>query len=214
MSLVKILNTARLPFSVRLARLSVEELRSGLPAPQAGEEFDDAYLLRLRSGDDDTARHFDRYFRRRIRAKVWGTFPRQRAEDLIDDVMAAAIQSIVLGKPESAGHLPAYIYGICSNLTKVAMRPKANMEVAQPDFDHIPDCARTAIERLQQAETAQAVVSVLRTLSRRDREVLVDLFYHGLSRAETAKKHGVTRDQLRMILFHALKRFKKKWDGT
>ena len=104
--------------------------------------------------------------------------------------------------------------GICSNLTKVAMRPKSNMEVVRGDFERVPDCAKTAVERLQEAETAQAVFGVLRTLSQRDREVLVDLFYRGLSRADTAQKHGVTRDQLRIILFQALKRFKKKWDRT
>jgi RNA polymerase sigma factor (sigma-70 family) len=176
--------------------------------------FDEAYLQRLRSGDDETARHFDRYFRHRLRVKIRDKFNRQRAADLVDDVMAAAIESILQGKPENADRLPAYIYGICANLTKVAMRPKANREWAQSEFDHVPDSAQTTIEKLQAAETQQAVLEVLRTLRRRDREVLVDLFYHGLSRVETAKKHGVTRNQLRMILFQALKRFKKKWDGS
>jgi RNA polymerase sigma factor (sigma-70 family) len=176
--------------------------------------FDEAYLQRLRSGDDETARHFDRYFRHRLRPKVWDKFNRQRADDLVDDVMAAALQSILQGKPENADRLPAYIYGICANLTKVAMRPKANVEVAQSEFYDLPDPAGTTLEKLQAAETQQAVLEVLRTLRRRDRDVLVDLFYHGLSRTETAQKHGVTRDQLRMILFQALKRFKKKWDRS
>jgi RNA polymerase sigma factor (sigma-70 family) len=178
------------------------------------ELFDEDYLQRLRSGDDETARHFDRYFRRRLRAKVWDKFNRQRAADLVDDVMAAAIQSILQGKPENANRLPAYVYGILANVTKVAMRPKANVELAQAEFDHVPDSAQTTLEKLQAAETQQAVLEVLRTLRRRDRAVLVDIFYHGLSRAETAKKHRVTRDQLRMILFQALKRFKKKWDRS
>jgi RNA polymerase sigma factor (sigma-70 family) len=171
--------------------------------------FDEAYLQRLRSGDDETARHFDRYFRHRLRPKVWDKFNRQRADDLVDDVMAAALQSILQGKPENADRLPAFIFGICVNLTKVAMRPKANREWAQAEFDHVPDSAQTTLEKLQAAETQQAVLEVLRTLRRRDRDVLVDLFYRGLSRTETAQKHGITRDQLRMILFQT--RQKKSW---
>jgi RNA polymerase sigma-70 factor, ECF subfamily len=177
-----------------------------------GRLFDDAYLERLRSGDDETARHFDIYFRRVIGAKVWGTFNRQREADLIDDVMAAAIQSIMLGKPGSASCLSPYIYGICSNLTRVAMRPKVDTEVVHVDFEHMPDGSKTAVERLQETEIERAVGNVLSSLSRRDREVLVDLFFNGLSRAETSRKHGVTRAQLRTILFHALKRFRKKWE--
>jgi hypothetical protein len=82
----------------------------------AAELFDDAYLQRLRGGDDVTAGHFDRYFRRRLRATVWDKFTRQRAADLVDDVMAAAIQSILQGKPENAGRY-RYVYGICANWT-------------------------------------------------------------------------------------------------
>jgi RNA polymerase sigma factor (sigma-70 family) len=174
--------------------------------------FDEGYLGRLRSGDDETARHFDHYFRRRIRAKVWNKFSRQRAADLVDEVMAAALLNILQGKPEKASHLPAYIYGICSNVTRVAMRPRAGVEAPQADFDHFPACASTTLERLQQAELAQAVQSVLSTLGPRDREVLLDLFYQGLTRVEVSEKHGMTRGQLRMILFQALKRFKKKWE--
>jgi len=227
MSLSKSLNTAGLPLSVRLARLSVAELRSGHPERQSSlvtflenrtqavtsdsEQFDDAYLQRLRSGDDETARHFDLYFRRLIRAKVWGTLDRQREADLIDDVMAAAIQGILRGKPRNASRLPGYICGICSNLTKVAMRPKSNAEVAQADFDRIPDSGKTTVEKLQETEIEQAVRNVLSTLSQRDRKVLVDLFYNGLTRAEASRKRRLSRAQLRIILFHAMKRFKKKW---
>jgi RNA polymerase sigma factor (sigma-70 family) len=177
------------------------------------EQFDDGYLERLRHGDSETAQHFDRYFRRLIRAKVWGKFSRQRAEDLVDDVMAVAIQNIMQQKLDDASRLPGYICGICANLSKVSMRPKSNREVLREDFERVADCAQTAVERLQEAEIAQAVGKVLSTLRRRDQEVLVDLFYNGLSREEAAEKYKVTCAQLRTILLRALKRFKKKWEG-
>jgi RNA polymerase sigma factor (sigma-70 family) len=174
--------------------------------------FDEDYLCRLRRGDDETARHFDRYFRRRIRAKVWNKFSRQRAADLVDEVMTAALLSILRGQPANAGRLPAYVFGICGNLTRVAMRPKSHVEVPHANLDYFPDDERTILDRLREAEVRQAVLEVLGTLRQRDREVLVDLFYNGLSRLEVSEKHAVTRDQLRMILFQALKTFKKKWE--
>ena len=38
--------------------------------------FDENYLVRLRSGDEDTAKHFDSYFRRMLRIKLWAKYGR------------------------------------------------------------------------------------------------------------------------------------------
>ena len=120
--------------------ITFEVIRSGRPSHLGGKSedlsgfsgssidvkaqvFDQAYLERLRRGDDETAKHFDRYFRRVVRAKVWGKFSRQVEEDLIDDVMAAAIENVMQGQPRDASYLPGYICGICLNLMRQAMRP-------------------------------------------------------------------------------------------
>jgi RNA polymerase sigma factor (sigma-70 family) len=174
--------------------------------------FDDAYLERLRGGDDETAKHFDRYFRRLVRAKAWGKFNRQVEEELVDDVMAAAIENIMQGHPQEASRLPAYICGIFSNHMKRAMRPVRLNEAFVPfDLERVSDGAKTTELRMEEREKAQAVSKTLEALSRRDRQVLVDLFYNELSRKEVCGKHGVTGDQLRLILFYAIRRFQKKW---
>lgn len=177
--------------------------------------FDEAYLRRLRAGDDETARHFDRHFRRLLRAKVWGKFNRQREEDLVDDVMAAAIENIMQGKLIDASCLAAYMCGILSNSIKRALRT-ARPQAISPRFDieRIPDGAKTAELRLAEKERAEAVAKTLSSLTRKDREVLVDLFYRELSRKEVCEKHGVTNDQLRLVLFYAIRRFQKKWTHT
>ena len=41
-------------------------------APEAVRIFDDGYLARLRNGDEETAKHFDRYFRRLLQDEVVG----------------------------------------------------------------------------------------------------------------------------------------------
>jgi RNA polymerase sigma factor (sigma-70 family) len=185
---------------------------SGSSTEPKAQVFDQAYLERLRSGDDETAKHFSRYFRRVVRAKVWGKFSRQVEEDLIDDVMAAAIENIMRGQPRDASYLPGYVCGICLNLMRQAMRPsRPGDDFVLLDPDRISDSAKTTEVRIEEREKAEAVSKILSTLSRRDREVLVDLFYHELSRQEISEKHGVTTGQLRLILFHASRRFRKKW---
>jgi hypothetical protein len=91
-----------------------------------GGSFDDAYLARLRQGDDETARHFDRYFRSKLRAKIWGRFGPEREEDLVDEMMTAAMVKILQGKPRTAACLKGYIFGICSNLFGKAIRAQPN----------------------------------------------------------------------------------------
>ncbi len=174
--------------------------------------FDEVYLQRLRNGDDETAKHFNLYFRRLVRLKLWKKFDVLREDELVNDVMAAAMEKIMRGEPRDAAHLPGYICGICANMTKRELRPSASNERVEADFERIPDGTKTIEERLQESEKAKAVRKVLSGLGRRDREVLVDLFYHERKRDEICEKHGVTRDQLRMILFHARQRFQRDWE--
>ena len=119
----------------------------------AATSFDAAYLQRLRSGDDETVKHFDRYFRRLIGAKVWGKFSRQLEQDLVDEVMAAAIENILRGEPRDASRLPAYIFGILANSTKRALRPaKRDIHFVQIDHDRVADGEQTTDRRIEEKE--------------------------------------------------------------
>ncbi len=190
--------------------MTVEE-QSSLPKQPI---FDEEYLTRLRAGDDNTASHFQRHFRRLLRAQLWGKFDQQRQEDLVDDVMTVAVENILQGEPRDATRLSAYIRGICSNLTKVEMRrSQYRKEPVQLDFDRVPTTAKNAEENLIERETAKAAMKVLSSLSSRDRAMLVDLFYEELPREDVCAKHGVTREQLRLILFHARRRFQGSWEN-
>jgi RNA polymerase sigma factor (sigma-70 family) len=173
--------------------------------------FDDLYLMQLRAGDEDTAKHFDRYFRRLLRLKLWGKFTREREEELIDSVMTAALEKILNGNPRDAACLAAYITGICANLTKRALRPSFNNIGADPDEIQIANGENNAEEKLLSRERAEGVRRVLGTLGMRDRGVLVDLFYHDTERDEVCRKYRVTRQTLRLIVFRARRRFQSTW---
>jgi RNA polymerase sigma factor (sigma-70 family) len=173
--------------------------------------FDGLYLTRLRNGDDETAKHFHRYFSRLLRAQFWGKFASQRVEDLVHDAITTAVQQIMRGEPRDASRLPGYVHAIGSNLVKLEMRRRPEKDTVELDFDRIPSCAKTPEELALSLETAHIVTGVLNSLAKRDRDVLVDIFFHQLDRDEACRKHNVTNAQLRLILFRARGRFQEQW---
>ena len=175
-------------------------------------DFDEGYLKRLRSGDEETAAHFNDYFRRLLRRWVWGKFNREQEEELVDSAMTAAFEKIRQGQPREATRLAAYVTGICVNRMRLALRPSFNTHGQDPEKLHIQDQTRNPEEKLIENERAHEVREVLGTLGQRDRDVLVDLFYHEKDRAEVCEKHGVDRKTLRLILFRARKRFQNHWN--
>jgi len=173
--------------------------------------FDEGYLARLRNGDDETAKHFDRHFRRLLRLWLWHRFSGDRAQCLIDDIMAVALENILRGEPKDATRLPAYVRGICSNLTKREMKPRQARHSVDLDIERVSDPGETIEKKLLARERAKSVREVLAMLSPRDRNLLTELFYNELSRDEVCAKYGLTRAQLRLTLFHARCRFQKIW---
>jgi len=185
--------------------ISAPETRAAPPI------FNDLYLIRLRNGEHETAQHFYQYSRRLLRNHLWGKVPPERADELIQDAISAAMEKIMQGEPRDASRLPAYVRAIGSNMAKQAMRPGSSKDFVELDFERISDTARTPETLLQASETSEAVHEVLHSLPKRDREVLVDLFFNQFDRDEVCQKYHVTRCQLRLILFHARGRFQKLW---
>ena len=173
--------------------------------------FDEQYLTQLRSGDEDTAKHFVTYFRRSLRRWLWGKFSREQEEELIDTAIVSAYEKISQGQPRDASKLQAYVTGICVNLTRLALRPSANSPGAAEPLSDRTDFARSAEQLLLARERADEVKKVLASLSARDREILVDLFYRDKGRDEVCQKHGLDRNELRLVLFRARRRFQKGW---
>jgi len=183
---------------------------TGGPTPrQSSIIFDEGYLARLRSGDEDTAKHFNTYFRRLLGIKIWAKFGRADQEEIIDEVMAAAMEKILLGQPRDPANLAAYVRAIAANL---AGKPRVANCAADFNFDRISDPSRTAEERILEEERAKTVRTVLKNLKPRDRDILVDLFYNELDREEVCRKYAIKRDQLRLVLFRARGRFQEKWE--
>jgi RNA polymerase sigma factor (sigma-70 family) len=174
--------------------------------------FDEVYLALLRSGDEYTARHFDRHFRRLVRLQLWGRFSPDRVMDLIDDVMAAVIVNVMAGEPREAASLPAYVRGVCANVQKKEIKQQGKYDLADIDLERLKSKGQNPEQNALAQEKARAVWKVLSKLRVRHRNILLDLHYHGLERDEVCAKYGVTREQLRLILFHARRKFQQEWE--
>jgi RNA polymerase sigma factor (sigma-70 family) len=174
--------------------------------------FDDDYLARLRSGDYQTAKHFNAYFRKLLRIKLCGAFRAEQIDDLIDEVMFVAITNILRGQLRDPACLPSYVRGVCANLRNKTIKAKLKGGQEDINLDHISAREETTEARLLRKENEKDVQAVLRELSDRDRNVLTDLFYKELTRDEVCAKYApLNRIQLRMILFHARQRFQRRW---
>jgi RNA polymerase sigma factor (sigma-70 family) len=174
--------------------------------------FDDDYLARLRGGDYETGKHFNAYFRRLLRLKLCGAFGSSEVNELIDEVMFVAITNIMRGQLRDSACLCSYVRSVCGNLTNKAIKTKLRDGREDVDLDRIAAREQTVEQRLLRRENEKDVQAVLSGMSKRDRNVLVDLFYEGFTRDEVCARHApLTRAQLRMILFHARQRFQKRW---
>jgi RNA polymerase sigma factor (sigma-70 family) len=173
--------------------------------------FDDEYLSRLRSNDSETAEHFQRHFRRVAGSMLYGRFDRQTEADLVDEVLSAAIEKIMQGEPRDPSALPGYVRGICINVIKKVIRNRSREERVDLNIDRISGKWKTPEEAILERDTAEKVRRVMSVLRPRHQQILLALFFHGLRRDEVCEIYGVTRAQLRLILFHARCKFQKEW---
>ena len=175
-------------------------------------EFSDDYVARLRSNDSATWEHFDGYFRPRIRSKFRAQFPWEMVDDLSGDTMVAVIEKIGQGEPRNPACLAAYVFQICHNKSLEALRRlTGDRQFTEVDWNLLPGSGKTPQQDVLDKELAQKVDKACKKLASRDRDALTGVFYDGRDRDEVCKEYGVSREQLKMILFRARQKFKREW---
>jgi RNA polymerase sigma factor (sigma-70 family) len=176
-------------------------------------EFSDDYVARLRRNDAETWKHFDGYFRPRIRTKFRAQFAWEMVDDLSGETMLAVIEKIRKGEPQNSACLAAYVFQICHNKGLEALRRLTNeRQSTEVDWNVFPGNGKTPQQAALDSELGQKVAKTFSKLPSRDRRALAGVFYDGRDRDEVCKECGVTRDQLKMILFRARERFRREWE--
>jgi RNA polymerase sigma factor (sigma-70 family) len=206
------MTTATLSDSEDRRQALCDTTQKAVNVPVERFEFNDDYLARLRGRDLATWQHFDEFFRQRIRAKFRAKFSWELADDLAGATMLAVIESIDRGEPREAACLAGYVFSICHHKMLEAWRKFSKESPADFDFESLGAKEKTPLQECLGKEEAKKIQRVLGHLSKRDHDVLVSIYYHGQDRDQVCQRYGVERDHLKMILFHARKRFQKEWE--
>ena len=175
-------------------------------------EFSDDYVARLRSNDAATWEHFYAYFRPKIKAKFRTQFRWEKVDDLTSETIASAIEKIRQGEPRNGASLASYVLSVCRNKTLETFRASEKERMQTDlDCDLFPAGGKTALQACINSENSQEIDRVMAELKPLDRNLLLDLFFHGADREAIRKKYGVSDDGLRLKLLRARKKFQGKW---
>jgi RNA polymerase sigma-70 factor (ECF subfamily) len=183
-------------------------------APLERQDFDAAYLDRLRNGDPETAGHFFAYFRALIQIKVRARRPRSvSAEDVLQETFLRVLRA--LRSPEGLrdpGSLGAFVNAICNNVVLEFCRSEGRHRGPGPERVPARELSTLTPEaRLITEEGQQGVRRVIEGLPARDGALLRALFLEERGSVEVCQKMGVSRDYLRVLLHRAKKQFRQAY---
>lgn len=172
--------------------------------------FDDEYVRRLREGDPVTVEHYFAYFTPLLTRTLRGRVSPNDVADAVQDVHVRVLTNLKNGK--SIEKLGPYVFGICTNVRKEYLRRDWHAELI--DADLVPFFEEYE-ERLQDKERHKRVNDAMQRLAShhpRDAEVLDLVFLQEMERNVICRKLDITRDNLRVLLCRALKRFRDEYD--
>jgi len=134
--------------------------------------FDEHYIAGLRNRDPEVEAHFVTHFRQPILAKahrqLWVS---NMAEDVYQITMMRTIEYFRSGKPlDDPACLPGFVLGVCHNVIQEINRKGPN-RLSTERWD-LPDPAPGPDEEAERAERERLALEVIRTLRKRDQELL------------------------------------------
>ena len=174
--------------------------------------FDADYLVRLRDREPGTISHFCDFFYIPVRNSLRHRVSRELADDLVQDVFVATFTRIDAGEPNDPAKLPGYVFGVCRNVLLQGCRKARKHQAVDIDLSLFPDLEDRADVRLIRQLDARVVQKVMQRLSVRYRDAINRVFFLHQDRDAAAKAMNVSRGNLRVILCHAMKRFRIEWD--
>jgi RNA polymerase sigma-70 factor, ECF subfamily len=173
--------------------------------------FDEAYLERLRAGDNPTERHFAGYFGQVIEIYLRSKIPApDKREDIRQETFLRffTIMGSEAGvrQPERLGPL---VLSICRNVTYENLRkhPTESIEaIPEPTYPG-PD----PFEEWMGERTRAEFQEILREISPRDRRLLQQVYWEERDKDEICKSEEVNRNYLRGLLLRARTAFKAEY---
>ena len=175
--------------------------------------FDAEYLARLRLRRPVEWDHFCRYFRPAIRNKLRHRCQRDDVEDLVQDVLVAALRGIDAGNPQEPNKLPGYVTQICHHLwirhwlggRRIPIDGEVDTAISVDPTENIE-------QMLIRKSDDPRVRQTLEALPPKYGEVIYRVYFLEQDRDTIAREMGVKQSNVRVLLCRALQRFAVEWD--
>ncbi len=173
--------------------------------------FDGDYVGRLTGCDDETERHFVRYFSPLLLIKLKQQLRLcNQLEDLQQEVFLRVFRSLRQGtglrRPECLG---AYVYSICNNVVLEYLRGKSRPERWDERIEERRDPDAGIETELVNEEQNRQVRDLMDGMTPKDRFLICAIFLDERDKDEVCREQGVGRDYMRVLLHRAKKRFRQ-----
>jgi RNA polymerase sigma-70 factor, ECF subfamily len=172
--------------------------------------FDREYIERLKNGDEETERHFTRYFGDllflKLRARVRSP---QLAEDARQETLLRVLSRLrSKGSIEYPERLGAFVNSVCENTLSEMFRSERRFQQTPEHAPERADASPGPESQFVTEERKALVRQVLEKLSAGDRRLLRRVFLEEKDKDEIARELGTNRDYLRVRIHRALARFR------
>ena len=165
---------------------------------------------RIRTGDPTGMEELYRVFSKGIRFFFYRQLGPQDLDDKVHDVFLSVTQSIRRGVVREPERLMGYVRTIVRRQVAAhiedavqARRSLRDLDGGQVLSSRDPDPERSAIEHQNEA----VALGILRSIGKRDREVLIRFYLREQSAAEICRAMNLTETQFRLIKSRAKARF-------
>jgi len=177
------------------------------------QDFDSAYLDRLRAGDFGTQQHFVAYFGELIRLKAGKRLRSIAAvEDIRQETLARVLRLVTEQRIREPERLGAFVNSVCNNVLQEHYRLRSRELSADDEVvNSILDPTIGVLEAITRYQMQERVRQILDELPERDRCLLKALFLEERSKDEVCRDYGVSRDYLRVLVHRAKQSFKSHY---
>lgn len=176
-----------------------------LPAEDAAA-FWPTLVARITQGDAAAEDELARWFHPRIRLIASGRLHgADAAQDVAQDTIVAVLEAVRAGRVRDPAHLPAFVFGIATNLINNRHRTTKQRREVQMVVPDPPSDADTVVRELDFAQRRTLVRQALLQLDAIDRAVLILSMVDGLKPREIAPRVGLTPAVVRTRKTRAIK---------
>lgn len=181
----------------------------GRGQPLPFDDFDEAYVQRLRQGDFRTEQHFSNYFGGLLQLKLRSRLRSpQDVEDAQQETLRRVLAALRDDKLRQPDRLGAFVFGICRRVVQEDRIKGREVPMEDGEYRDFPDVKISVVDLMVSNQTKEKVREILNQMQERDRRLLRDIFLEERDKDEVCRDFGVTRGYLRVLLLRARQSFK------